>query len=102
MNSILVVLAYILVLFAIYYFAILRPGQKKNRQVREMHDAIRAGDKVSTMGGMIGTVVSRDGDTVRLLIDEQTGATATFVVYAVQQVIRKGGGTPPAEETQKE
>ena len=55
MRPLLVVLAYALALFAILYFFVIVPGQKKNKQTRAMHDSVKAGDKVTTIGGLIGT-----------------------------------------------
>ena len=91
MRRLLLILAYALALFAILYFVVVLPGIKKNKQTRAMHDSIRVGDQVNTIGGLIGTVTERDGDAMKLLIDEETGATATFVVYAIQKIIEKGG-----------
>lgn len=89
MRMFLMVLAYALALFGILYFAVIMPGKKKNRQMREMHDAVKVGDKVTTMGGLIGTVTWRDQDTVKLLLDEATGSTATLVIYAIRQIVKK-------------
>ncbi len=99
MRPLLIVLAYALGLFAILYFAVIAPGNRKNKQQKAMHDLVRPGDKVSTIGGLIATVVERDGDTVKLLVDEETGTTATFVIYAVQQIIKpaKRGETSDPE-----
>ena len=88
-RAFLLILAYALGLFAILYFAVIRPGQKKNKTVRAMHDSVKVGDKINTIGGIIGKVVERDGDTVKILIDENTGTTMTIVVYAVQQIIKQ-------------
>ena len=41
------------------------------------------------MGGLIGTVTWRDQDTVKLLLDEATGSTATLVIYAIRQIVKK-------------
>ncbi len=87
MRALLVILAYALALFAVLYFVVIVPGQKKNKQTRAMHDAVRPGDRVVTIGGMVATVLERDGDSVRLLIDEKTGTAATFVIYAIQQIV---------------
>lgn len=89
MQFSLLILSYALALFAILYFFVIRPGQKKNTQMRMMHDSIKVGDKVNTIGGVIGTVIWRDTDTVKLLLDEESGTTATFVVYAIQQIIKE-------------
>lgn len=90
-RVLLVILAYAFAIFAVMYFFVIMPGKKKNKQTRAMHDSIKVGDKVTTIGGLIGTVSERDGDTVKLLIDEATGTTATYVVYAIQQIITPGG-----------
>ena len=95
MRPFLVILAYVLALVAILYFFVIVPGNKKNKQTRAMHDSVKAGDKVTTIGGLIGTVLERDGDTVKLLVDEKTGTSATFVVYAIQQIIK------PAEKEEE-
>ena len=91
MRPLLVVLAYALALFSVLYFFVIVPGKKKNKQTLAMHDAVKVGDKVATIGGVIGVVTERDGDTVKLLLDESTGACATFVIYAVKQIIRPVG-----------
>lgn len=54
-----------------------------------MHDAVKAGDTISTIGGIIGTVTERDGDTVVIRIDEKTGTTMRIVIFAVQSVIEQ-------------
>ena len=95
MRALLVVLAYALALFSVLYFVVIVPGKKKNKQTRAMHDAVKVGDKVTTIGGMIGTVLERNGDSVKLLLDESTGTAATFVIFAIQQIIK------PADETAK-
>ena len=86
-NILLLILAYAFAIFAVLYFAVIMPGKKKNRQQREMHDSIEVGDKVNTIGGLIAVVKERDGDTVKLLVDEKTGTTETYVVYAIQSII---------------
>ena len=89
MRMFLIILAYALALFAVMYFTVIMPGKKKNAQMREMHDRVKVGDKVTTIGGIIGVVTARESDTVKLLLDEETGTTATFVVYAIQQIIKE-------------
>ena len=46
-----------LLIFA-FYFAILRPQQKRQKQHDTMMKSIKAGDKITTSGGIIGTVVT--------------------------------------------
>ena len=87
-KLILYIIAYALGIFALLYFFVILPGNKKNKKQRQMHEALKEGDTIHTIGGIVGTIVSRDGDTVKVLIDEKNGTTMTIVVYAVQQVIK--------------
>jgi len=86
----LLLLYFLGVLALIYVFAVI-PGKKKNRQVRAMHDAVKAGDEIITIGGIFGTVLSRDGDEVVVQIDSN-GTTMRILIFAVQS-IRTSAGT---------
>lgn len=44
------------VIFAIFYFLLIRPQQKQQKRVREMLSALKRGDRVVTRGGLLGTV----------------------------------------------
>ena len=46
----------LVLIFAVFYFLLIRPQQKKMKEHREMLTAVRRGDKVVTGGGIIGTV----------------------------------------------
>lgn len=83
------VLIYSVGLLALMYFAVILPGKRKNKKTQQMHDAVKVGDTISTIGGIIGTVTEREGDTVILLIDEKTGTTMRVVIYAVQSIVEK-------------
>ena len=50
---------------------------------------VKVGDTISTIGGILGTVTERDGDTVTLLIDGNTGTTMRIVIYAVQSIVEQ-------------
>jgi len=55
-------------IFAIFYFMIVRPQQKKQRDRQKMLDAIKKGDKIVTAGGMHGTVIGIEEKTVLVQI----------------------------------
>lgn len=71
--------------FAIFYFMIIRPQQKRQKEREKLLSAIQKGDKIVTSGGMHGTVSSLDettvtinaGDNVKLKFDR--GAIATVL-----------------------
>ena len=84
-----VMLIYVLGLVLLLYFLTILPGKRKNKKTREMHDSVAVGDTISTIGGIIGRVVERDGDGVLLRIDENNGTTMRIVIFAVQSVVEK-------------
>ena len=55
----------ILVLFvAVFYFLMLRPEQKRKKQAAEMRAALKAGDEITTIGGIVGKIVNVKDDFV--------------------------------------
>ena len=49
-------------MFAIFYFMLIRPENKRKKEAEQMRSAVKTGDKVTTIGGVIGTVVSVKDD----------------------------------------
>ncbi|WP_419787925.1 preprotein translocase subunit YajC [Pseudodesulfovibrio sp.] len=58
----------LILMFAIFYFLLIRPQQKKQKQHRAMLDALSKGDKVWTNGGILGIIVDIDGDNLTIEI----------------------------------
>jgi preprotein translocase subunit YajC len=58
-------------IFAIIYFLIMRPQQKKQREHQQLLRALKKGDRVVTSGGMFGTIASLDEKEVSLQVDEK-------------------------------
>ncbi|MCX8506290.1 MAG: preprotein translocase subunit YajC [Alphaproteobacteria bacterium] len=53
----------LVLVFAVFYFIVLRPQQQKAKRHREMLQALKRGDKVLTAGGILGNVVKLTSDT---------------------------------------
>ena len=53
----------------IMYFFMIRPQQKARKKEQEMRDALKAGDKVITAGGIHAKIKELDGDTVLIEVD---------------------------------
>jgi len=53
-------------MFAIFYFLLIRPQQKKAKEHRALLDALKKGDQVVTAGGMHGKVSALDDQVVTL------------------------------------
>ncbi len=53
----------IAIVFVFFYFFMIRPQKKQEKRDSEMRDALAVGDEVTTIGGIIGKVISIKGDT---------------------------------------
>ncbi len=74
-----------LIVVAIMYFMMIRPQRKKEKQLADMRNALEVGDKITTIGGIVGLVVSVKEDTVLI----ETGSDRTkirFKRWAIQEV----------------
>ena len=72
-------------MLVIFYFVLIRPPKKREKQEKEMRNSIEIGDGVTTIGGIIGRVVSLKDDT--LLIETGSDRTKLRINrWAVQSV----------------
>ena len=62
----------LIVLFAIFYFLIIRPQQKQAKNHREMIASLDKGDKIVTSGGFIVEVVKREEDYFMVRLNDDT------------------------------
>jgi preprotein translocase subunit YajC len=70
-NPIMTFLPFVAII-AIFYFLIIRPQNKKQKETQRMLSALKKGDKVVTIGGIHGTIQSVKEQTVILKVDEDT------------------------------
>ncbi len=61
----------LVVLFAIFYFLVIRPQQKQVKKHKEMLDALKKGDKVITNGGLICEVVKPEEDSIKVKLNDE-------------------------------
>jgi preprotein translocase subunit YajC len=71
-GSMLTMLATFALIIVIFYFLIIRPQRKKQKDTQSMLANIRKGDRVSTVGGIRGTVHAVKENTVVLRVDDNT------------------------------
>jgi preprotein translocase subunit YajC len=81
----------LVVIFVVMYFFIMRPQQKKQKEVANMLSNLKKGDKVATVGGMLGVVVGIKDDVVTLKFSEN--AKAEFRKSAIATVISHEGAS---------
>jgi len=71
----------------IFYFLVIRPQNKKQKEAKRMIEALKKGDKVVTIGGIRGQVTSVKEQTVTIKIDTDT--KIEFNKSAVSSVLEK-------------
>ena len=59
-------------IFVVFFFFILRPQIKRQRDQQKFAEAIKEGMEVVTSSGIVGKVVKLEGNVARLLVDEKT------------------------------
>ena len=87
----------LILIFAVFYFLLIRPQQKKAKQHNEMLAAIRRGDRIVTGGGIIGTI-ARVNDN-ELLVDISENVRVTVMRGTVADVLTK---TEPVANSEPE
>ena len=84
MSSILM----LVVFFAIFWFLLIRPQQKKNKELRKMLSELSKGDEVVTNGGVIGKIAKIDDTFVDLEVAENV--TIKVQRNAISNILPKG------------
>lgn len=80
----------------IFYFLIIRPQKKKDKEAKKMLEAMKKGDKVITIGGIHGTVVTVKEQTVVIKVDDS--ARIEFSKAAISSVVSKEKSAPAKKE----
>lgn len=89
-------LPFMLLLVGVFYFLLIRPQQKQEKQRRAMVAALKKGDSVVMNSGLHGTIVAISESTVTVNVDQ--GTQLTFDRVAIQRSASPGSddGDPPA------
>lgn len=75
-------------LMFVVFFIMMNRGQSKEKKKRQaLLDGMKKNDRVMTIGGIIGTVVTVKDNEVVLKVDESTNTKMTFSKRAIQQVL---------------
>ena len=84
----------IAVMFVALYFFMIRPQKKQEKQVNDMRNSLQVGDEITTIGGIIGKIVSIKEETVTIETGRD-GSKIRILRSAVRCV------DVPAEDSQK-
>lgn len=81
-----IVLPFVL-MFAVFYFLLIRPQQKKSKQRNAMLNELKKGDKVTTIGGLHGTIAEITDDTIVIRVNDTV--KLTFEKSAINNVTQQ-------------
>ncbi|WP_342075327.1 preprotein translocase subunit YajC [Yoonia sp. SS1-5] len=84
----------LLVIFAIMYFLLIRPQQKKLKEHQTMLAALRRGDQVITQGGLVAKVVKVKDDSNEVEVEIADGVKVRVIKSTITTVMNK---TEPAK-----
>lgn len=68
----------LVLMLGVFYFMLIRPENKRKKEAEQMRSSVRTGDKITTIGGIVGTVVNVKEDKIVI----ETGADQVRVEIA--------------------
>ena len=99
----------IVLMFAIMYFLMIRPENKRKKKAQEMRDGLKKGDTVTTIGGIVGKIVHVNKDTIvietsddRVRMELTKWAVSSVGVQTGEQPDEPKKGDKKAEEAPAE
>lgn len=79
----------LVVIIAVFYFAMIRPENKKKKKAAEMRANLKVGDMITTIGGVIGTVCAVKEETIVI----ETGADRVRIEFTKWAISTVGSQT---------
>ena len=74
-----------ILIFVVFYFFLIRPQRKKDKQVKDMLANLKVGDRVCTIGGIYGTIVNIKDDTISLAVGKDN-VNLVFARWGIRSV----------------
>ena len=88
------------VLLGILYFFMIRPENKRRKKAEELQNSLKKGDKITTIGGIVGTIVHVDTDTIVIETSEDR-VRMELTKWAVSAQGVQGSMEPQADKKKK-
>ena len=85
----------LVVMVAVFYFVMIRPQKKQEKQIAEMRDSLAVGDEVVTIGGIIGTVLIIKDD--KIMIETGNDRTKLTILRSSVKTVLKDEDEAPAK-----
>ena len=74
-----------ILIFVVFYFVLIRPQRKKDKEAKAMLDNLKVGDRICTIGGIYGTIVKIKDDVLTVEVGEQK-TQLIFARWAIRNV----------------
>ena len=78
-------IAPMVLMFAVFYFLLIRPQRKKDKKAKAMLAALKVGDRICTIGGVYGTITGIKDDTIELSVGKDN-VKLIFARWAIRNV----------------
>ena len=88
----------LVLMFALLYFFMIRPENKRKKQAQAMRDSLTVGDEITTIGGIIGTICAVKENTIVI----ETGADRVRIEFTKWAVSTTGVQASAEGQTSKE
>lgn len=91
-NDITSMIVVLVVMLAIFYFMLIRPENKKKKELAKMRSELAVGDEITTIGGVIGTICAVKEESIVI----ETSADRVRMEFAKWAISTKGAQTVEA------
>ena len=92
MPNQLIQLVPLVLIFIVFYFFMIRPQQKKQKDREKVLDSLKRGDKIVTIGGVHGTVAGSDTDKKTVLVQVSDTTKIKFDRTAIANIDKQESG----------
>ena len=77
-----------ILIFVVFYFMLIRPQRKKDKEAKKMLANLKVGDRICTIGGIYGTIVRIKDDVLTIEVGEQKAqlVVARWAIRNVEQL----------------
>ena len=100
----------LVIMFAIFYFMLIRPENKRKKEAEQMRNSVKVGDRITTIGGIVGVVVNvkdekfvieTGADQVRIELAKWALSTNETAAEAAQAEAKKAQAAKAKEKATK-
>ncbi len=95
-GSPLLLIVWLVLIVGVFYFLVMRPQKKRDNERKAMLSKLQKGDRILTIGGIYGDVVTVKEDYVLVQVDKERGVTLKMNRTAINSVV-----TPESAEQEE-